>query len=244
MNAAELYEELQASLPARLQTYWGEAEVIFVQPTNPVPAFSRDRFGVLDLVEPYLICEGVTKAKISAYGSKPCTRRAGQGTDHDGIGLCSVHNGGIGRGKAVGAILMAMAYADELNISPWEALLQQVRLLANQVEWLRGQVAMAEVLYGADGLKPGGAGWDWVALLEARGDRLAKVSKMAIDAGVAERLVRQIELEADLMVKAATATLQMLGVDDDRRAEALAFMSAKILELEAAQTPWPEAENA
>lgn len=245
MNAGDIYLELQAGLPARLRSYWDAAEVEFVQPYYEAPAMETDAFGVLDIVAPFLACEGRTKlGKHSAYGTKPCVRRAGEGTVHDGIGLCSTHGGNYGKGKAVGAVLMAMAYADEMNISPWEALLKQVKLLANQVEWLRQQVAMAEVLGGAAALLPGGTAFDLVEMLDRRGDRLAKVSKMAIDAGVAERMIRQIELEAELMVRAARHALSLSGLDDDAQALALERMGAKLLELEASNNPWPDRENA
>lgn len=245
MNAGDIYLELQAGLETRLRSYWDAAEVVAVQPFYEAPVFVQDAFGVLDIVAPFLACEGRTKlGKQSAYGTKPCTRRAGEGTIHEGIGLCSAHGGNFGKGKAIGAILMAMAYADEMNISPWEALLKQVKLLANQVEWLRQQVSMAEVLQGSAALLPGGTAFDLVEMLDRRGDRLAKVSKMAIDAGVAERFIRQLELEAELMVKAARHALELTGLDDEAQALALERMGAKLMELEAEATPWPERENA
>lgn len=131
---------------------------------------------------------------------------------------------------------MAMLFADEMQVTPWEALLSQVRLLANQVRWLRYRVESAEREYGVDAIKPGGEGWDWVCLLESRGDRLAKVSKMAIDAGVATRLVRQVELEAEHMVTAALETFDRLGIHGPKRDEALEFMGNRLMELEAGET--------
>lgn len=245
MNAGELFEARLSSLGTRLRSYWEDAMVQEVQSWYEAPRLRKDEQGILEVVEPFLICEGQVKiGKESAYGTKPCKRRAGQATGHDGVGLCAYCGGRSGKGEAIGAILMAMAYADELNISPWEALLQQVRLLANQVAWLRGQVAMREVIGGAEVLLPGGSAYEIVEMLERRGERLAKVSKMAIDAGVAERFIRQLDLEADLMVKAAMATFRDMGLDEDASTKALAFMSTQLQALEAAQTPWPDRENA
>ena len=84
-------------------------------------------------------------------------------------------------------------------------------------------------------LKPGGEAFEWVDMLEKRGDRLARVAKMAIDAGVAERLVRQVELEAELMLKSTLFALDALGMNEDDKERALELMSAKMLELEAEQ---------
>lgn len=129
---------------------------------------------------------------------------------------------------------MALAFGDELNCSPWEAMQQQIRLLAGQVAWLQKRVNAAEAEGQDAAIRPGGAGWDWVVLLEARGDRLAKVAKMAIDAGLATRLVQQLELEAEGMYEAATALLDSLGIEGDQREMALAMMTRKLLEIEAA----------
>lgn len=130
---------------------------------------------------------------------------------------------------------MGHAFGDELNVTPWEGLLQQVRLLANQVAWAQKRVNAAEEKGGEDAIRPGGIGWDWVVLLESRGERLAKVSKMAIDAGVAQQLVKQMELEADAMYKAASAMLDSLGLKDDVRESALAVMSRELLAIEAGE---------
>lgn len=63
--------------------------------------------------------------------------------------------------------------------------------------------------------------------------KLAATSKMAIDAGVAERLVRQVELEAALMLRATNRLLDDLGLQGDARERALIQMSTHLLELEA-----------
>ena len=171
--------------------------------------------------------------KYSTWPLVECQRPAGAGTPHEGIGFCATHNGHRGKGAREGAILMALLFADEMDVTPWEALLGQVRLLAGQVRWLRIRVENAEREFGVDAIKPGGSGWEWVCMLEARGDRLAKVSKMAIDAGVAEKLVRQMDLEAEHMVQAALETLELAGITGKARDSALEFMGRRLLELEA-----------
>lgn len=231
--AASSYEEFLEGLGHWHQHYWDNAAYKVLQPDYEHPVVIVDEFGVCD-IQPGLKCPH-TKQRYSTLPPVRCTNIAGRWTPHEHVGLCATHGGGSGRGKAQGAIFVAMAFADELNVTPWEALLSQVRLLANQVRWLRLRVEYAEAEHGVDGIKPGGPGWDWVALLEARGDRLAKVSKMAIDAGVAERLVRQVELEADHMVAAAILTFERLGIHGEQRDDALEFMGRKLMELEASE---------
>jgi len=231
LSGASSYLKFYETLDTRRRGYWEDAEHQVLQFDYEHPRVVRDEFGVCDIV-PGLKCPHTTQ-KYSTLPPVQCSRGAGRATIHEGVGMCSIHGGNTGRFKAQGAILTAMAFADEMNVTPWEALLSQVRLLANQVRWLRVRVEYAEAEHGVDGIKPGGPGWDWVVLLEARGDRLAKVSKMAIDAGVAQQLVRQIELESDHMVTAALLTFDRLGIFGAQRDEALEFMSDELLRLEA-----------
>lgn len=239
-------ERFRSGLDAWLTKHWDEAEHEAMQPAYETPQTYRLDIGGYVTAE--IVTEGPEALLCTHWDEGPglkghsrrrdyirCHRGAGQGTDHAGVGLCWMHDGHRGRGKVQGAILMGHAFGDELNVSPWEALLQQVRLLANQVAWAQLRVNQAEATGGDAAIRPGGEGWDWVVLLEARGDRLARVSKMAIDAGVAQQLVRQIELEADYMYKAASAMLDSLGLSDTARELALSVLSTRLLELEAGE---------
>ena len=229
MNAADLHEARKAGLPTRLRSYWEDAELQQMQPDYIGPVLKADDWGILDVVTP-APCPGFDQ-KYSTLPAELCKRDAGHNTVHPGVGMCFYHNGYFGRELHKGAILMALAYADEMNVSPWEAMLSQCRLLANQVAWLRVRVYEIERQYGAPGLRPGGEGWDWVAMLEARGDRLAKVAKMCLDAGIQQQLVANIELEADNMMKAALAGMDAAGLEGEARERMLDGMSAKLLEL-------------
>ena|SRR5687768_15856365 len=229
MNAADLHEARKAALPTRLRGYWEAAELEQMQPDYEGPELKADDWGILDVVKTPL-CSGFDQ-KYTSLPAVMCKWPAGHLTAHLGAGKCFYHNGYFGRELHKGAILMALAYADEMNVSPWEALLSQCRLLSNQVAWLRLRVYEIEKEYGKAGLRPGGEGWDWVAMLEARGDRLAKVAKMCLDAGIQQQLVASIELEADHMMKAALAGMDAAGLEGEAREKMLDGMSAKLLEL-------------
>jgi hypothetical protein len=101
---------------------------------------------------------------------------------------------------------MAFAYAQEYDLSPWEALLYVIRITAGRVRYceqvlatavsdkeLEGRVKEGDPLGVSESgeLSEGrNLSW-WVDTSERERVLLAKVSKAAIDAGVAQLLVEQ-----------------------------------------------------
>jgi hypothetical protein len=152
---------------------------------------------------------------------KPCRRVAGQGTQYVGYGgRCVAHGGAKKQGRALGAWLMAHKFAEELDVSPWEALLLVIRITAGRLRYIESVLASAvddnELEGRVDEDEPTGVSEDgqlttgrnltwWVEKSEEERDRLAKVSKAAIDAGVAQLLIekelRQGEALAATFVK-------------------------------------------
>jgi hypothetical protein len=124
-----------------------------------------------------------------------------------------------------------MQVAREEEISPWDALLRATRLAANRVAWVDGQLAQA---VAAD---DGGEGTIAVSrwLKESRNERqlLARTAKAAVDAGVAERLVRQVELEGRLVAEVLGRTLDALELTAEQRQVAFATAHRELLQLEA-----------
>lgn len=188
-----------------------------------------------------------------------CQQPAGQGTTHRGAGRCVAHGGAKQDGKAEGAWLVAHAFAGELDCSPWEALLKAVRIAAKRVaytDWVLSQASNdleleGRIVRNEDGVishpdtgEPLGAGglkdltW-WVNQNAMWVDRLAKYGKLAIDAGVAERIVQQYELEGQALGRVLSAALGELEgiVDDDAMAKVRSAMRAELLAIEAEQRP-------
>jgi hypothetical protein len=169
-----------------------------------------------------------------------CDKRAGWGTSHDGAGYCRWHEkliddkgaGGDGHRGRTGAWVMAHGFARALDVTPWQALLTAVKIAAGRVAYI--EMKLGEAHSDEQLLPDGDLAW-WVRQSEMWHDRMAKVAKMAIDAGVAERLVKQVELEAELMLKATTLTFAELGMDDMTRERALGIMSRHLLALESAE---------
>jgi len=199
------------------------------------------------------------RARRAAEGLGPprevaCGRRAGEGTNHYGVGLCSRHGGLRFRGRTGGAWLVGHAFARELDCTPWEGLLRAVRIAAGRVEYcqavlgaaahdreLEGRVTRSEdgLMTDPDTGDPLGVGqfrdrsW-WVTQSELWTDRLARYSKLAVDAGVAERLVAQVELDAQRIGRVLNASLGALaGLPEEVQLEARAAMRRELLLIEA-----------
>lgn len=164
------------------------------------------------------------KPKRSGVGE--CRLPAGEGTKHLGYGPCRIH----GRAVEHRAWEMAMDVARELNISPWEALLKSVRLSAGRVEWVDAQLRDATRRNDGGESAPEVRMW----LKESREERshLAKVSKAAIDAGVAERLVRNVELEGKVVAEVIGRTLDALDLSPELRVRAFEVAHTQLLVLE------------
>jgi acylphosphatase len=188
-----------------------------------------------------------------------CAQPAGQGTAHLGAGRCVAHGGAKQEGRAEAAWMVAMSFAGELDCSPWEALLKAVRIAAQRVaytDWVLSQASNdleieGRVVRNDDGVvvhpdsgEPLGVGQlkdlsFWVQQNTLWVDRLARYGKMAIDAGVAERLVQTVELEGQTMGRVLTAALSEIEghLDEDTMGKVRAAMRQELLAIEAEQRP-------
>jgi nucleotide-binding universal stress UspA family protein len=155
---------------------------------------------------------------------------AGEGTRHAGFGPCQAH----GSSAQHRAWELALEVARELNVSPWDALLKATRLAAGRVAWVDLQLDEATRANDGDAGTPAVRNW----LKESRLERtlLARTAKAAIDAGVAERLVRQVELEGRLVAEVLGRTLDALELTAEQRQTAFATAHRELLALESSTT--------
>lgn len=125
---------------------------------------------------------------------------------------------------------MALEVARELNVSPWEALLLAVRRAAGRVAWVDEQLTLST--RENDGESGAREVLRWLA--ESRKERalLARTAKAAVDAGVAERLVRQVELEGRVVAEVLGHVLDRLQLDPDQRVLAFEEAQARLLVIE------------
>lgn len=129
-----------------------------------------------------------------------------------------------------------MEVAAELDVTPWEAILKSVRLAAGRVAWVDEQLtrAVRESTTGAnDGGEPeGGSIHVWLA--ESRKERtlLARFAKAAVDAGVAERQVRNAELEGQIVAEVVGRVIDRLELSAELRVTAFQEAHAALAGLE------------
>ncbi|MEA2385546.1 MAG: hypothetical protein QOH72_5517 [Solirubrobacteraceae bacterium] len=160
---------------------------------------------------------------------EPCRMAAGQRTDHAGTGRCWLHGGRTPDGRKFAqrqaAAAAASAFGLPIETSPDEALEQELRRCAGTVAYLADylqRIAPAQRLSG-----PSAA---YVELYERERDRLVRVAKAAIDAGIAERHVAAIERSAEVFAMVLRAVLRDLGVLDHPDAPAVVQRHLALLE--------------
>lgn len=142
-----------------------------------------------------------------------CTWDAGSGTAHPGVGACVRHDTQVER--AAGAWAVAHQMASIMEISPWDALLLAVRRAAAWAAFY--DTKLAEVV-DDDDLRPSGAAHDWVKAAERVNDKLARYSKMAVDAGVAQLLVSQARTEGEQVVRVLNQALGAVQLTREQEA--------------------------
>ena len=115
-----------------------------------------------------------------------CRAFAGQGTDHLGIGRCKFHGGSTRNHRLRATVVQAqrdmIKFGAAFEIHPHEALLRMLHLAAGHVAWLRVEIGELDDLSGDEGRI-------LTTLYGEERDRVAKVAKACLDAGVAERQV-------------------------------------------------------
>lgn len=123
-----------------------------------------------------------------------------------------------------------MDVARELNITPWDALLHSVRVAAGRAAWVDAQLKQA--VQRNDGESNAGEVKSW--LKESRHERmmLARISKAALDAGVAERMVRNVELEGEIVAEVIGRVLDRLELTGEQRVLAFDEAHRQLLALE------------
>lgn len=157
-----------------------------------------------------------------------CRSAAGGGTDHLGVGRCAKHGGNTIKGRREAALLAAHAYANKRGVTPWQALLEEVQRCAGAVAWLDWKVGQAPTDDALLSSEPGGYA-PWVAMRERERDRMAKVAKMTMDAGVASALVARAEVSGAATARVLMNTVSALGLTDEQMDLARGIMRRELL---------------
>jgi hypothetical protein len=122
-----------------------------------------------------------------------CRAFAGQGTEHPGVGRCRFHLGNTKahrkhavKLKAEQEVQRARTFGQKIPVEPTEAMLSVLHLSAGQLAWLHDELAAQTDKRSFDGQV-------LMRLWNDERDRVARISKAALDAGVAERQVKLAE---------------------------------------------------
>lgn len=161
-----------------------------------------------------------------------CQMPAGGLTSHPGTGRCQRHRGNTPRGETEGFMIMGIAYARRLAISPAEALLNEVHRSAGAVEFLEAKLADAQTV---------------TELLDSYAELVAwyererafglKVNVAAINAGVMTLLAEQISQHGVQIAQLMSQTLDALELTPEQEARARTVLADRMrsLALTAAQ---------
>jgi hypothetical protein len=133
-----------------------------------------------------ITARSVCGAQRRAKEGGRCTRPAGWGTSHLGIGCCKLH-GGSTRNHDIAAarakLAQIAAYVEASAVVPEAALRLCVRLAVREVLYASEQVAALP----ESAIEHSGRLHPWIVVRQQAVDLLARVAKMALDAGVVER---------------------------------------------------------
>lgn len=107
---------------------------------------------------------------------------------------------------------MAHRIAEVLDVSPWDALLLAVKRCAAWAAFYESK--LAEVTDDED-LRPNGQAYAWVEAAERVNDKLARWSKMAVDAGVQKIMVERAQTEGAYIARVLNHALAEAALDDE-----------------------------
>ena len=182
-----------------------------------------------------------------------CQQPAGHGTQHVGEGRCKFHGGCTpSHNKAAAREIVrrgTLWYGDSVDVSPDEALLQEVHRTAGHVFYLERRIADLNVEADA-------ADEDEAKLLShelgrlqslypAERKHLLQVCQVALHAGIEERRVKLAEQMGEQIARLLDGVLGELELNEDQLAKAPAVVRRHLTLLEGgASDPVPDEAEA
>ena|ERR1035437_9165231 len=130
----------------------------------------------------------------------PCRKFSGENTNHPGLGHCKYHLGRTENHNKHAVKVEAQQRMEKLgfgmavNIEPSEALLSVVRLSWGHLCWLRSEIALHDDK----------STFEVAVLLRMYSDerdRVARIAKAALEAGVQERQIRLAERWGEVLAE-------------------------------------------
>lgn len=213
-----------------------------------------------EVLQPYVVAKREFKGrKCGAHrrDGTTCGHRAGFGTDHVGFGKCKFHGGAHRSGRTAAAreevverTAQLVTMGLPLNVDPMEALLMCVRISAGEVAFASHMVAQlteqqAVIQHRKKVVEDSEQGVKttiekstdtrlhiWIKTRQDAMVNLSRFSKMALDAGVAERQVKIAETVGGLLGRMVRGILADLGLstEQERRAPEIVRRHMTVLE--------------
>ncbi len=168
-----------------------------------------------------------------------CRAFAGQGTDHKGIGKCKYHGGSTKSHRASAVIVEARRQAIVLgrpvDVQPHQALVGMLRATAGHVAWLNAEIAELGDLSDHESNM-------LVRLYGEERDRLTRIAKACLDAGVEEREVELSQRYAEQISKAVeNAITTVNGLTTDQRRQFGQVLRMELAAIQESAEPQHEA---
>lgn len=197
---------------------------------------------------------GIARRKERGIDATTCTSTAGAGTPHPGVGYCKFHGGNTKAGIKHAAKITGQRIIDHekdlmvtegprfggdrelVQITPEEALLEEVRRSVAMTRWLEERIGNWSLATNKNPYDTDNEGNDLPALLDetSRGaatftnerewlilyrqerEHAAKVAAMAIGAGIAERMVHLAEDQGRMLAIAVQAVLSAMNLSPEQ----------------------------
>ena len=164
-----------------------------------------------------------------------CQKPAGWGTDHKGYGLCRTHGGNAPSQKKAAYTLkakdMVMAFGLPREISPVQAILEEVQRTAGHVAWLGQQVGeltnneltrgVTKVQVFPDGSKVTNveaAVNVWVKMYQEERKHLVQVCKAGVEIGLKEIEISIAQRQGELLAQVIVAILNDMSLTKQQKA--------------------------
>jgi hypothetical protein len=159
-----------------------------------------------------------------------CKKQKGWGTEHLGTGKCKLHGGNTSSGQAAAAKEAAVIMGQALDIEPHDALLTCVRIAAGEVAYCTTMIGDLEK--PTESTMFGEQLNIWIQVRQKAMLSLAKFSKMALDAGVAERQVKVAERYGEMLATLISGILGDLELTKGQQKKAPAIVTRHLQALE------------
>lgn len=161
-----------------------------------------------------------------------CRRAKGHGTEHPGIGRCSLHGGSTTTQRKNAAKQQAVLMGAPIEINPVDALYWCIKITAGEVEWLSESITSLDE---NDWYENSILGKQMNLLVRERKEaveRLANFSKQAISLGLAERAVRLAENYGVALSRLLKGVLDDLDLNERQRQMAPIIVRKHLILLE------------